>query len=279
VVADCAGGTASLVLPSLLGTIGVDVLTLNNRLDELSPTETVAQQRAGLQRLADVVSSFRAAFGVRFDPVGERIQLVDEKGELVSEDRALLSVLDLVAAERKSGRVALPVTTTRVAEQVCRFHGVQVEWTPTSMHALTLAAAKDDVIFAADGHGGFVVPESARTIDGIAAFVRLLGLVARTRLTLSQIDARIPVAHQLRRSIPTPWAAKGGVMRTVMEAAGDHEIDTTDGVRVIERDRGWVLVLPDPADAVTHLWAEGSDADTAQLLLDEWASVVEQAGH
>ena len=39
-----------------------------------------------------------------------------------------------------------------------------------------------------------------------------------------------------------------------------------------------MLVLPDPADAVTHLWAEGNDADTAQLLLDEWASVVEQAG-
>src|SRR6476646_8066879 len=278
VVADCAGGTASLVLPSLLGTIGVEVHTLNNRLDEVSPTETTAQQRAGLQRLADVVSSSRATFGVRFDPVGERVQLVDEKGELVSEDRALLSVLDLVAAERKRGRVALPVTTTRVAEQVCRFHGVQVERTPTSMHALTLAAAQDDVIFAADGHGGFVVPECARTIDGIAAFVLLLGLVARTRLTLSQIDARIPVAHLLRRSVPTPWAAKGGVMRTVVEAAGDHEIDTTDGVRVTERDGGWVLVLPDPADAVTNLWAEGNDADTAQLLLDEWAAVVERAG-
>ena len=279
VVADCAGGTTSLVLPSLLGTISLgEVLTLNNRLDEISPTETVAQQRAGLQRLAEMVSSSRAAFGVRFDPVGERIQLVDEKGELVSGDRALLSVLDLVAAERKSGRVALPVTTTRVAEQVCRFHGVQVTWTPTSMDALTIAAASEDVIFAADGRGGFVVPECTRTVDGIAAFVRLLGLVARTRLTLSQIDARIPVAHMLKRSIPTPWAAKGSVMRTVVEAAGSNEIDTTDGVRVVVPDRGWVLALPDPADAVTHLWAEGNDADDAQLLMDEWAEVVEQAG-
>ena len=279
VVADCAGGTTSLVLPSLLGTIGLgEVLTLNNRLDEISPTETVAQQRAGLQRLAEMVSSSRAAFGVRFDPVGERIQLVDEKGELVSEDRALLAVLDLVAAERKSGRVALPVTTTRVAEQVCRFHGVQVTWTPTSMDALTVAAASEDVIFAADGRGGFVVPECARTVDGIAAFVRLLGLVARTRLTLSQIDARIPVAHMLKRSIPTPWAAKGSVMRTVVEAAGSNEIDTTDGVRVVVPGRGWVLALPDPADAVTHLWAEGNDADDAQLLMEEWAEVVEQAG-
>jgi mannose-1-phosphate guanylyltransferase / phosphomannomutase len=115
-------------------------------------------------------------------------------------------------------------------------------------------------------------------VDGIAAFVRLLGLVARTRLTLSQIDARIPAAHLLKRSMPTPWAAKGSVMRTVVEAAGELEIDTTDGVRVIDRGRGWVLVLPDPAEAVTHLWAEGNDADSAQLLLDEWAAVVERAG-
>ena len=278
VVADCAGGTTSLVMPSLLGRIGVDVLVLNNGLNEVSPTETVAQLRAGLQRLSEVVSSSRASFGVRFDPVGERIRIVDEKGEMVSDERALLVVLDLVAAERKTGRVALPVTTTRVAEQVCRFHGVEVNWTPTSMDALTQAAAADDVIFAADGRGGFVVPEFTRTVDGIATFARLIGLVARTRLTLSQIDARIPDAHLLRRSMPTPWAAKGGVMRTVVEAAGTREVDTTDGVRVVEPDRGWVLVLPDPADAVTHLWAEGTDADTAQLLLDEWAAVVEQAG-
>ena len=278
VVADCAGGTTSLVMPSLLGRIGVDVLVLNNGLNEVSPTETVAQLRAGLQRLSEVVSSSRASFGVRFDPVGERIRIVDEKGEMVSDERALLVVLDLVAAERKTGRVALPVTTTRVAEQVCRFHGVEVNWTPTSMDALTQAAAADDVIFAADGRGGFVVPEFTRTVDGIATFARLIGLVARTRLTLSQIDARIPDAHLLRRSMPTPWAAKGGVMRTVVEAAGSREVDTTDGVRVVEPDRGWVLVLPDPADAVTHLWAEGTDADTAQLLLDEWAAVVEQAG-
>ena len=278
VVADCAGGTTSLVLPSLLGRIGVDVHTINNSLDEVSPTETFAQLRAGLQRLSEVVSSSGAAFGVRFDPVGERIRIVDEKGEMVSDDRALLVVLDLVAAELKKGRVALPVTTTRVAEQVCRFHGVQVNWTPTSMDALTQAAADDDVIFAADGRGGFVVPEFARTVDGIAAFARLIGLVARTRLTLSQIDARIPAAHLLKRSMPTPWAAKGSVMRTVVEAAGTREVDTTDGVRVVEPDRGWVLVLPDPAEAVTHLWAEGTDADTAQTLLDEWAAVVEQAG-
>src|SRR6266566_4491416 len=248
VVVDCAGGTASLVLPELLGRIGLEALTVNNRLDEGSPTQSLAQVRAGMQRLSELVASSRADFGVRFDQVGERIQLVDDKGAMVSDDRALLVVLDLISAERRSGRVALPVTTTRVAERVSRFHGVQVVWTPTSLHGLTEATAADDMVFGADGRGGFVVPEFSRTLDGIAAFARLLGLVARTRLTLSQIDARIPRAHLLRRSMPTPWAAKGSVMRTVV------------------------------ADAGTHLWAEGPDADSAQALLDEWATVVEQAG-
>jgi mannose-1-phosphate guanylyltransferase / phosphomannomutase len=279
VVVDCAGGTASLVLPELLGRIGVDVLTVNNRLDEASPTQSLAQLRAGMQRLSELVASSRAAFGVRFDQVGERIQLVDDKGAMVSDDRAMLVVLDLISAERRSGQVALPVTTTRVAGRVGRFHGVTVVWTPTSLHGLTEAAAADNMIFAADGRGGFVVPEFSRTVDGIATFTLLLGLVARTRLTLSQIDARIPKAYLLKRSMPTPWAAKGSVMRTVVEAAGDREIDTTDGVRVVEPDSGgWVLVLPDPADAVTHLWAEGADADAAQALLEEWAAVAERAG-
>jgi mannose-1-phosphate guanylyltransferase / phosphomannomutase len=278
VVADCAGGTTSLVLPGLLGKIGVDVLTVNNRLDEASPTQSLASVRADLHRLGELVSSFGAAFGVRFDPVGERIALVDDKGSMVNDDRALLVVLDLIAAERRGGRVALPVTTTRVAEDVCRYHGVEVEWTPTSLHGLYQAATAKDVIFAADGRGGFIVPSFSRSIDGIAAFAQLLGLVARTRLTLSQIKARIPEANLLKRSMPTPWAAKGMVMRTVVEAAGERDIDTTDGVRVIEPDRGWILVLPDPSEAVTHLWAEGADADTAQALLDEWAAVVERAG-
>jgi mannose-1-phosphate guanylyltransferase/phosphomannomutase len=256
----------------------VDVLTVNNRLDDASPTETLAERRRDLQRLAELVGSSRAAFGVRFDPVGERVALVDEMGQLISEERALLVVLDLVAAERRGGAVALPVTTTRVAEQVCRFHGVQVQWTSTAVDALTSAAASDpDMIFAGDGRGGFIVPEFAPTVDGLAVFLRMLGLVARTRLSLSQIDARIPEAKLLKRTVPTPWAAKGAVMRWVVEAAEGRRLDTTDGVRVVEEDGSWVLVLPDPSEAVTHLWAEGYDVDSAQTLLERWAGVVEQA--
>ncbi|MEX2290884.1 MAG: mannose-1-phosphate guanyltransferase [Mycobacteriales bacterium] len=275
VVLDTAGGAVSLVLPALLGRLDVEVLTVNNRLDERASGETVAEHMRDLERLGELVSGSRAAFGVRFDHVGERLTVVDERGRLIHDDRALLVVLDLVAAERRCGRIALPVTTTRVAEQVANFHGTDILWTSTSPADLTAAAATPGVIFAGDGRSGFVVPELAPSLDGIAAFVRLLGLVARTRLTLSQIDARIPQAHLVRRAVPTPWAVKGAVMRTVLEAAGGRAVDTTDGVRLVEADGAWALVLPDPSEAVTHVWAEGPDAGRATDLVTRWAEAVE----
>jgi mannose-1-phosphate guanylyltransferase / phosphomannomutase len=275
VVIDTAGGAAAVVLPTMLGRLGVDSLIVNGRLDESSPTETLGSHMQGLARLGELVPSSRASFGARFDPVAERLALVDERGQIIHDDRALLVVMDLVAAERRTGTVALPVTTTRVAEQVADFHGVEICWTGTAATGLSAAAGRHDVIFAGDGRGGFIVPEFSAAIDGIAAFARIVGLVARTKLTMSEIEARIPQAHVQRRAVATAWSAKGAVMRAVLEAAGSRFVDTTDGVRVVESDGRWVLVLPDPAEATTHLWAEGPDAAAATALLDEWSAVVE----
>ena len=282
VVVDPSGGAAALVLPILLGRLGVDVLTVNGRLDDTVTTHTPAQVRSAVARLGELVASSRAAFGVRFDQMGERLTIVDERGELIDDDRALLVFLDLVAAENRGAQVAVPVTTTRVADQVTRFHGLTVRRTPMSAADLPRVARSPMVVFAADGRGGFVVPEFGPAIDGMAAFVRLLALVARTRLALSVIDARIPPVSVVRRSVPTPWAAKGAVMRRVVEAvdtAGGEAIDTTDGVRVVRPDGSWVLVLPDPAEAVTHLWAEAADQRDARELLAHWAAVVEVEDH
>ena len=274
IVVDTGGGTASLVLPSLLGRLGLEVLTVNNGFDEASPTESADQRLQALQNLGVLVASSKAAFGVRFDPVGERLSIVNERGEHIDDERALLVLLDLVAAERREGTVALPVTMTRVAQRVAAFHGVDIKWTALSTAALTAALSADGVIFGGDGRGGFVVPEFSRTFDGIAAFVQLVGLVARTQLRLSEIDARIPHSFRARRAVPTPWAAKGMVMRAVVEEAGRRELDTTDGVRVVEPDGSWALVLPDPAQPVTHVWAEARDDHATQALLERWVSVV-----
>ncbi len=278
VVVDAGGGAAGLLLPRLVGGLGVEVLTVNMGIDDAHPTQTPEDKARSIKRLGELVASSKATFGLHFDPLGERISLVDELGHAIADDRALLVVMDLVAAERRGGRIALPVTTTRVAEKVAGFHGVEIAWTATSPDDLARAVTDHRLILGGDGRGGFVVPEVGNAVDGTAAFVRLVGLIARTQLTLSQIDARIPRAHVVYRDLPTPWAAKGMVMRAMVEAAGSRHIDMTDGVRVVERDGRWVMALPDPAEAVTHMWAEAADEASAEALVAEWCAVVERAG-
>jgi len=67
---------------------------VNLGIDEAHPTESPGERHTALRRLGALVASSEAAFGVRFDPVGERIWLVDDTGARIDEDRALLAHLD-----------------------------------------------------------------------------------------------------------------------------------------------------------------------------------------
>lgn len=276
VVIDTGHGAASLVLPRILSNLGVSVLTVNARLDEDQPTSSRTTYHAAMARLGELVATSRSDLGVRFDPTGERLSLVDETGRPFDHGRALLVLLDLVAAERRSGVVALPAHTTRVAQDVAWYHNVGVEWTGLSAAAMSRVARRPDLIFAGDGRGGFIVPEVGPNVDGLAAFVRLVGLVARTQMTLSAIDQRIPITHMLRASAPTPWARRGAVMRTLVESAGSRVVDTTEGVRIQEPDGAWVLAVPDQVDAVIRLWVEAADEARAEELLAFWVSLIEE---
>lgn len=276
VVVDTGLGTASLVLPRVLTHLGITVLTVNNRLDEDQPTSTERSYHAAMARLAELVSSSRSDLGVRFDPTAERLSLVDETGRPFDHGRALLVMLDLVAAERRGGVVALPAQITRVAEAVAGYHGAWVARAGTSIESLSQAVAQHSgLIFGGDGRGGFIIPEVSPNVDGIAAFVRLVGLVARTQLTLSAIDRRIPQAHVARASVPTPWARRGAVMRSLVETAGSRLVDAVEGVRVAEEDGSWMLAVPDQAEAVIRLWVESDSTERAEALLAQWFEVIE----
>jgi mannose-1-phosphate guanylyltransferase/phosphomannomutase len=249
-------------------------------LDESRPADTTDETASALRQLADLVPSSRAAFGVRFDRVGERLRLVDDRGQVVDDDRALLVLVDLVSAEARRGSVALPVTATRVAEQVAAFHGVQIEWTGVGADAVARLPATSDLLLAGDGAGRFVIPAVASTPDGLAAFARLVGLVARTRLTLGEIDDRIPRSAVVRADVRTPWAAKGAVMREVAGVARQRRgasTDLTEGIKVINDDGSWCLVVPDPSEALVRLWAEADTLEQSHRLLAGWSDVVVRA--
>mgnify|MGYP003340579911 CR=1 FL=1 len=275
VVVDAGGGSAGSALPLLLGHAGIDLVLLGGRADEGRVHADSAQRKQAIRALADRVVATRATMGIYLDPAAERLGLVDELGNVLDEDRTLLVVLDLVAAERRGGRAVLPVTTSRVAEQVGEFHGTGV----IRAAQPELSAEVADALLVADGLGGFAIGSGSRHLDGLAACAALIGLVGRTRLTLSAIDARIPRTALLRESVDVSWSARAAVMREIHLAAASMDHDVTLGVRSIESDGAWCLVLPDPHDSRIRLWAEAPSIGRAQEIIGKWrAMVVAAAG-
>ena len=187
----------------------------------------------------------------------------------------LPSLMDLVTTPEPEKPVALPVAASRKAAELLAKRGFKVRWTKMSQVALAEAANEDGVGFAADLSGGFILPGFLPALDGAAAFLKVLDLLAIRRRALSELVADVPPIYVDREEVVTPWEAKGAVMRSLVEQNKGRDIELVDGVK-IHHDKGWVLLLPDPEDPVTHIWAEADSMAEARSLTQEYARRVLQ---
>ncbi|HEX8862365.1 MAG TPA: sugar phosphate nucleotidyltransferase [Actinomycetes bacterium] len=283
-VIDAGGGTSQQVLPHLLPRLGLDTLTVNGQFDEARTSMDPAQVATDLERLARLVTASGADLGVRFDPVAERLTLVDERGTVLPFDRALLLYVDLVARSAQPGDIALPVSTTRWACELAAKHGRTVVGTKLAASAVARAAQREGVIFAGAEGGGYAFPALHPSYDGLMAFGKLLELLAAEETGLSRAVDALPKVSLVRRQIPTPWGRKGAVMRQIVEAAKDRPTNDTDGIKVFHgrgagesRADDWVLVIPDTVEPVTHLWAEAGTIAEADELADAYEALVRRA--
>lgn len=277
IVLDAGGGPSVGVLSMIMGRLGLDALTVGAAMEEEAAADQAPYREAALRRLSGLVVSSGARIGARLGPTGERLSIVDELGRVIEDGRMLLIMLDLMASSRHSGCVAVPVTTSRLAEEVAAYHGTSVRRIGAGSAALAAAATEPDVILAGDGRGRFVLPALGPGPDAISALMMLLSLMADTDLSLSQLNARIPATSVIARTVTVPWHRRAGAMRAVRLHAEGTEVDTLDGIRVVHDDSSWCLVLPEDDQACLTLYAEAADADTAERLLDHWQKVVESA--
>ncbi len=71
--------------------------------------------------------------------------------------------------------------------------------------------------------GGFILPGFLPAFDAAATFVKVLELLARTSVRLSEVVDDLPRTHIVHETVVTPWEQKGMVMRTLVEQSKDRE--------------------------------------------------------
>jgi mannose-1-phosphate guanylyltransferase / phosphomannomutase len=275
VVLDYSFGAASIVMPSVLAKTGAEVLSINPFASTASATAALEERSARVSRLSELVRASGSQLGVVMDPDGETATIIDDEGHALDNDQALLALLTLVTEVKADVRVALPVSVTREAERIAEESGATISWTKLSAPHLMEVASADGVDFAASQDGGFIWPDFMPAFDATATLVKLLDLLAGTGRTLSSVVKRVPRLHIAHETVATPWERKGAVMREMVERAGARDVVLVDGVKVLHPD-GWALVLPDPEEALTHVWAEGENDQNARQLAQEYARRIRQ---
>jgi mannose-1-phosphate guanylyltransferase/phosphomannomutase len=264
-VLDLSYGAASFVMPNLLSKVKADVLSINPYAQ--TPGMISVDRASSAARVVQSVRGSGADLGAVIDAGGEHLTLVDGTGRILTDDEALMVFLDLMTAGDEPVRVALPATVSYRAYQLCASRGTEVITTALSSSRLMEAAASGGVTYAADQEGGFIFPDFLPSFDGAAALVQLIALLGRSGESLAQVAARVPDLPIMRTEVETPFEQKGLVMRTLMEqlAEEDSELVLIDGIKVIS-STGWVLVVPDPEEPTTHVWAEGVDRSDSERL-------------
>jgi len=272
-VLDLSFGATSFVMPNLLAKLDADVLVVNPYAH--TPGMMAADRTASAARVADLVGASGAQLGAVFDPNGEHLTIVDDEGEVLTDDEALMVLLRLVAETRPSSRVALPVAVGTAAEAICAEGGMPITYTKLSSAHLMEVAASGGVTFAASQSGGFIWPEFLPAYDATVTLVNLVAMLSSTGQSLAKLVHGLSPVHIAHEEVVTPWEQKGIVMRMMLEQLSDRELVLIDGVKVIEED-GWALMLPDPEDPVTHVWAEAPSEARARARAQQFAVRIRQ---
>jgi len=273
VVLDYSYGAASFVMPSVLAKLGAEVLAVNPYA--ATSAMTVFDTQAHAQRVGELVRAAGAHLGAVLDPDGERLTIVDDSGRVLAHDQALLTLLTLVCAAHPGAQVALPVAVSQAGERIVTQAGGSVTWTKLSAPHLMETASQPGMTFAASQDGGYIFPAFLPAYDATAAFVNLLSFLAPGARQLSEVVGALPRVFVAHETVVTPWEQKGLLMRTLVERIKDRELVLVDGVKVLHDD-GWALVLPDPDEPVTHVWAEGPQEGAARARAQEYARRMRQ---
>ncbi len=271
-VVDYAHGETTQLLPNIFNNLGCEVVVLNASTDVV-PARTLDELGKDMQRLATISSALNADIGIRIDPSGERISVVDDRGRILDGMKMLAVMTNLFLRSHRNGTVAAPVNAPSALQHIAKRYEGFIQHTKVLSYALMTAAGREGVVLVGDGRGQFAFPELHPAFDGMLAIAKLLEHLAIYDVRLSEVVDDLPAYYMSSARVTCPWENKGKVMRILGEQYRERRTKPIDGIK-IDLGKEWVLVLPDADSPFFHIFAESVSNEQAQALAEKYARVV-----
>ena len=280
---DYANGIASTIFPNILGALGSEVVSINAYLEPSRLTRGREEFDRSTRHLANVVKSLSYQIGFILDAGGERVGVVDEKGQIYLNN-TLLTVLTKLFLEsetargRKPTKIAVPISATSEVEELAARHGVELIYTKNTHADMMRAASEENVSFVGGTLGGAIFPDYFFAVDGMFTVAKMLEMLAVVGKDLGEVAADMPRHAQVRSQVFCPTEQLGKVMRHAMDHSRSMRKVLIDGIKFYPQNGNdsWVLVLPEKERPYCAVLADAPTEREAKALSEKYAALVEE---
>ncbi len=273
VVVDYAMAESNVLLPDLLGQLGIDTVVLNSSIRAFPPRR---DERLGMRKqLADVVKALNADLGVQIGKNGEQIVLVDNQGQIIKGELLLATVAEIVLKDKQNKTIVIPVNASSAIERIASKYNVEVVRCKASETEIgSTTASTQNVVFGGSANGCFIFPEFQNGYDAMITTGQVIEHLIYQDRSLNEAIATLPPIIYQVEAVHCPWEKKGRIMRLMVEKHQDKQMELLDGVKIQTRQNDWVLILPDAIEPVVHVYADGTDIRKTSADLSEFAQLV-----
>jgi len=239
--------------------------------------------------LMEKVRAVGADIGIANDGDGDRVGIVDEKGNFVNSQVvfALLLLHILRNRGKRDGIVVKTVSSGYLVDRVCRKFGVELLEVPVGFKNISEVLVKEKVLFGGEESGGYALIDYLPERDGLLMGLLIVEKMLAEGKTVSQMVEELfkefgtayykridlPVSQEEREALerlkenpPKEW--KGLKVKRVL---------TIDGVKIIFENDSWILFRPSGTEPVFRVYAESPDEETTRELLNWGVSLVKKS--
>lgn len=241
IVVDSGHGTTGFYAPELFRRAGCEVIAKNVDVDGSFPAGTPdPTSKKVVDRVAKSVLEARADLGIAFDGDGDRIGLVDEKGDILWND-VLVAIFAKEILERfPNSKIIYNTLCSQVVREVIKLNkGIPIMW-KTGHSFIKAKVAEEKAAFGGELSGHFFFRDNAYGHDdGTYAALRILEYLSEKDQSLSQLYESFPkFISSPEIKIGCPDDKKVGVIKdlSVKFKKDFPEAEITDGSIIPDDD-------------------------------------------
>jgi phosphoglucosamine mutase len=264
IVVDCAHGATYHVAPSVLNELGATVIPMGVTPDGLNINLDCGSTKPAL--LCEAVKQQGADLGIALDGDGDRVIMVDHRGEILDGDDLLFIIArDRLRTGSRFNAIVGTLMTNLGLEMGLRALGLDLHRVKVGDRYVLERLLADHLILGGENSGHIICLDRTTTGDGIISALQVLAAMLHSEKNLHDLKAGMTKYPQVLINVSV-----GG-------AVDLNRPPIQEAIRAVESqlgDHGRVLLRPSGTEPVVRVMVEGPDAGQVERHARELAGVL-----